>query len=76
MVLASRELWNAWKPLRAEGTEVERAIRFYMVIKCGFGGQRVATSFAAHPARRATIRWINLHEEFAAILGRLQQVWI
>lgn len=76
LALPSRELWNEWKPLRGEGSEIERAVRFYVVIKCGFGGQRAATAFAAHPARRPTMRWIDLREEFGAILGRLRQVWI
>src|SRR5690242_8020424 len=37
LAMASRQLWNDWKPLRPGGDEVERAIRFYVVIKCGFG---------------------------------------
>lgn len=69
-------MWNAWRKLPARGSEIDRAVRFYVVIKCGFGGQRAATAFAAHRARRATIRWVDLREEFAAILARLRQVWI
>lgn len=76
MALASRELWKAWRKLPARGSEIDRAVRFYVVIKCGFGGQRAATSFAAHPARRATIRWVDLREEFGSILQRLRYCWI
>jgi len=87
LALASRELWNNWAlALRRsesgvhDGTqandEIDRAIRFYVVIKCGFGAQRMPSAFAAHPRRRPTMRWIDIREDFGAILARLHQVWI
>lgn len=74
--LASRELWTDWKPLPGVGGEIERAVRFYLVIKCGFGAQRVGTVFAGHRERRPTMRWAELREEFGLIIARLRGVWI
>jgi DNA adenine methylase len=88
LALASRELWNEWatvlrnpesgiRDLRGpQLDEIDRAVRFYVVIKCGFAAQRMPTAFAAHSARRPTMRWIDLREEVGAIVARLRQVWI
>jgi DNA adenine methylase len=83
MILASRELWNEWAaPLRSpeieskDLDEIERAVRMYLVIKCGFSAQRVPTAFAGHAARRPAMRWIDLREEVGALFTRLRQVWI
>lgn len=87
MALASRELWNEWaQTLRVSDVkslisdpavdEIDRAVRFYVVIKCGFGAQRMPSAFAAHAARRPTMRWLDIREEFGTILVRLRNVWI
>jgi DNA adenine methylase len=86
LAMASRELWNEWaRELRGSeisnlksqiADEVDRAVRFYVVIKCGFGAQRMPTAFAAHAARRPSMHWVDVREEVGVILGRLRQVWI
>ncbi len=83
MALASRELWKEWAvSLRSpesglrDLSEIDRAVLFYVVIKCGFGARRVPTSFAAHAMHRPTMRWLDIREEFGAVLARLRNVWI
>jgi len=75
-LLASRELWESWKALPGVGSEILRAVRFYAVIKLGFGSQRRPTSFGSKNAGRPAIWWGNMREEAARIVARLRQVWI
>jgi DNA adenine methylase len=75
-LLASRELWTEWKPLPSKGTEIERAIRFYAVIKLGFGAQRIPTSFGSKNRGRPTTAWPGMREDLGRITPRLRQVWI
>lgn len=78
-LLASRELWQSWRGFEAVAGEVERAARFYLVIKCGFGAMRNSTSFAGSDARnlrRPRLLWPDIEIEAQAIVERLRKVWI
>jgi DNA adenine methylase len=75
-LLASRELWQNWQALPGVGGEVLRAVRFYAVIKLGFGSQRTATSFGSKNGGRPSTWWANLRVEARQVVTRLRQVWI
>jgi DNA adenine methylase len=75
-LLASRELWTAWRRLDGSNDEIDRAIRFYLVIKLGFGAQRIPTSFGSRASGRPPIWWPRMREEAAKIVERLRIVWI
>jgi DNA adenine methylase len=75
-LLASRELWESWRTLPGVGPEIARAIRFYAVIKLGFGAQRRATGFGSKNSGRPTIWWDGLRGEMREIVGRLRRCWI
>lgn len=78
-LLASRELWESWRALSGVGPEVLRAIRFYAVIRLGFGAQRRATCFAVRSragSNRPGIWWADLKQEARRIVARLRRVWV
>jgi DNA adenine methylase len=75
-LLASRELWESWRALPGVGPEVLRAVRFYAVIKLGFGAQRRPTSFGSKTTGRPTMWWADLRQEARQIVARLRRVWI
>jgi len=75
-LLASRELWESWRALPGVGGEIVRAVRFYAVIKLGFGAQRIPTSFGSKNASRPSIWWRELREETREIIQRLRICWI
>jgi DNA adenine methylase len=75
-LLPSRQLWGAWESLPGVGGEVLRAIRFYAVIRLGFGSQRIPTSFGSRNVGRPRTNWPSLRKEARAIVQRLREVWI
>lgn len=75
-LLASRELWESWKALPGVASEVLRAVRFYAVIKLGFGAQRIPSSFGANKYGRPSIWWPRERLECKKIVARLREVWI
>lgn len=75
-LFASRELWQEWKTFKYHEDELERAVRFYAVIKLGFGAQRIPTSFGSRSASRPPTWWAREQMEAGLIVARLRDVWI
>lgn len=75
-LLASRDLFDEWKKMPAHVCEVERAARFYAVIRIAYGAKRVNNHFGMRPEKRPELHWPLLKEEVAKIVARLRVVWI
>ncbi|HLI03138.1 MAG TPA: DNA adenine methylase [Terriglobia bacterium] len=75
-LVASGELWQGWRALPAQGSEVERAIRFLAVLKLGFGAKRISTAFGSHRLRPPKHVHIASRADFGRIIARLRTVWI
>jgi DNA adenine methylase len=75
-LLASRELFEEWRPLDSLGGEIGRAVRFYAVLRLAYGAKRVQNHFGIRREKRPEIHWPFLREEVAKIVERMRQVWI
>jgi len=73
-LLASRELFEDWRPLPSIGGEIARAIRFYAVLRIAFGAKRINNHFGMRREARPGIRWPLLKDEVARVVERLQIV--
>jgi DNA adenine methylase len=75
-VLDSRELWQGWKVRRSVGPEIDRAIRFYGVLRFSFAalGEHWGYAFKGRPRGHETL---SVMRAFAARLAdRLRGVYI
>lgn len=75
-LLASRELFEEWRPLPNVGGEVSRAIRFYAVIRLAYGAKRVKNHFGIRREKRPELHWPFVGDEVAKVVERLRQIWI
>lgn len=75
-LLCSRELFEEWRSFPGHGEEVERAVRFYAVMRIAFGARRTKNHFGITRDRRPPIPWPSLQEEIGKISARLQPVSI
>jgi DNA adenine methylase len=75
-LLASRELFEEWRPLNSVGGEISRAVRFYAVLRVAYGAKRVNNHFGMRREKRPEIHWPLVKEEVAKIVERLRLVWI
>lgn len=75
-LLASRELFDEWKPLPGTGSEVGPAIRFYAVLRIAYGAKRVNNHYGMRREKRPEIFWPSLREETQTVIARLRQVWV
>jgi DNA adenine methylase len=75
-LLASRELFNRWKLLQGEGNEVDRAVRFYAVIRLAYGAKRTQCAWGMRRVKKPAIWWLTLRAEFRPIYKRLRGAWI
>lgn len=75
-LLASRELFEEWRPLDSIGSEIGRAIRFYGILRLAYGPKRVHNHFGIRREKRPEIHWPFVREEVAKIVSRLRGVWI
>lgn len=75
-LLASRELFKQWNCLSGIGGEVERAVRFFAVMRTAFGAKRVGNHFGVQYANRPNLTWPQAKEEVQSIIRRLSIVWV
>ncbi len=74
--IASEELFHEWKPLPGVGSEVTRAVRFYVVCRMAFGGRMNQPTLGYKFNKRPELFWSDAKDEAKAIIARLRQVWI
>ena len=75
-LIASRELFEEWRPLPPEKDEVWRALRFYAVIRMAFGAKRTHNHFGMRRTERPAIYWPTVRDDVERIVSRLRLVWI
>lgn len=75
--LASRELygWLQATPPAAL-TDIQRAARFYYLMKCGFGGKLEGQTFGTATTARPRLNLLRMEEDLSAVHLRLHQVTI
>jgi DNA adenine methylase len=75
--LASRELYgwlHATPP--ATLTDIQRAARFFYLMKCGFGGKLEGQTFGTATTARPRLNLLRMEEDLSAVHLRLHQVTI
>lgn len=75
--LASRELYGwlqATPP--ATLTDIQRAARFYYLMKCGFGGKVQGQTFGTATTAKSRLNLLRMEEDLSAVHLRLHQVHI
>jgi DNA adenine methylase len=75
--LASREMYAWAKATPPETlTDIQRAARFYFLMKCGFGGKVESPSFGIATTAKPRLNLLRLEEDLSAVHLRLHQVTI
>ena len=75
--LNSRELYGWLGATPPETlTEIQRAARFFYLMKCGFGGKVEGTSFGTATTAKPRLNLMRIEEDLSAVHMRLHQVTI
>lgn len=75
-LLASRELFNDWKQLFGHPDEIERAVRFFFVIRMAYGAKRNEPAWGTRREKRPAFWWPDAHADIEKARKRLSVVWI
>ncbi|MEP7217563.1 MAG: DNA adenine methylase [Bacteroidota bacterium] len=76
-ILLAREEYDRWKITPAETlTDVQRAVRFYYLMRLGYGGRVNSHHVGVSPTRRPGFNLLRTEEELSAVHLRLARVWI
>lgn len=75
--LTSRQLY-AWLSSTAPSTltDIQRAARFFYLMKCGFGGKVESPSFGTATTSRSRLNLLRIEEDLSAVHLRLHQVTV
>lgn len=57
-------------------TDIQRAVRFYYLLRCGYGGKVYKQTFNINTTRPAGLNLLRLEEELSAVHLRLSRVYI
>lgn len=57
-------------------TDIQRAVRFYYLLRCGYGGKVYKPTFNINSTRPAGLNLLRLEEELSAVHLRLSRVYI
>jgi DNA adenine methylase len=76
-ILFSRRLFYDYLATKEEDLdEIQRAVRFYYIIKCSFGGKWSSPTFGYSKTGPARLNLEELYNTFTAVHKRLQRVYI
>ncbi len=76
-VLVSRRTFNEFLGQNPDGlNEIERAVRFYYIVKTSFAGKWKSPSFGYSKTGKASLNLDTLYETFTAVHKRLRRVII
>lgn len=76
-ILVSRDEFARFKAERPETlTDIQRAVRFYYLLRCGFSSRIDNPSFATGTVRRPNLNLLRIEEDLSAAHLRLAQVYI
>ncbi|MBI5075641.1 MAG: DNA adenine methylase [Nitrospirae bacterium] len=76
-ILISREEFDRFRMERPETlTDIQRAVRFYYLLKCGFSSKIVAPTFGVSATRAPRINLLRIEEELSEAHLRLSRAYI
>lgn len=76
-ILVSRDEFARFKIEEPESlTDIQRAVRFYYLLRSGYGGKVSKPSFNINTTRRSGFNLLRLEEELSAVYLRLSRVYI
>ncbi len=76
-LLVSREEFDRFKSTPPEVlTDIQRAVRFYYLLKTGFGAKIANPTFSIAPSRPSNFNLLRIEEELSAAHLRLSRVYI
>jgi DNA adenine methylase len=75
--LASRDEWDRLREVKSETlTDIQRAVRFFFLVKNSFSSKLDFASFRVSPTQRPTMNLLRLEEQLSAAHLRLHGVYI
>lgn len=76
-ILVAREEFERFKAENPETlTDIQRAVRFYFLLKTGYGGRVPNPTFSLSSTQRSSLNLLRIEEELSAIHLRLARVYI
>jgi len=76
-ILVAREEFNRFKLEKPETlTDIQRAVRFYYLLKSGYAARVENPSFNISPSERPRLNLLRIEEELSAVHLRLSRVYI
>ena len=76
-ILVSRDEFVRFRQEAPESlTDIQRAVRFYYLLRCGYGGKVYKPSFNINTTRPSGLNLLRLEEELSAVHLRLSRVYI
>lgn len=76
-ILVARDEFARFKIEAPESlTDIQRAVRFYYLLRAGYGGKVYKPSFNINTTRRSGFNLLRLEEELSAVHWRLSHVYI
>jgi DNA adenine methylase len=76
-ILVARDEFERFKKENPETlTDIQRAVRFFFLLKAGFGSRMVSPSFGIAPSGKPRLNLLRIEEELSAIHLRLSGVYI
>lgn len=76
-ILVSRDEFSRFLAENAESlTDIQRAVRFYYLMRCGFASRIKNQSFSISPVRRSGFNLLRIEEELSAVHLRLSRVYV
>lgn len=76
-ILVARDEFARFKDENPETlTDIQRAVRFYYLMRTGYGAKLVGQSFSIGPTRPSSLNLLRIEEELSAAHLRLSRVYI
>ena len=75
-LLGAREMFDEWKAMGAHEDEIERAVRFFFVIRVAYGARRMGACWGTQRGKRPAFWWASAEEDIGKAMERLRSVWI
>lgn len=76
-ILVARDEYERFKREDPQNlTDIQRAVRFYFLLRQGYAGKVTSHSFAVAPSGRPTLNLLRVEEELSAAHLRLSRVYI
>ncbi len=76
-ILVARDEFSRFKAENPETlTDIQRAVRFYYLMRTGYGAKIVGQSFSVGPTRPSSLNLLRIEEELSAAHLRLSRVYI